>query len=258
MCIRHSANLLEMSLVDLSGLQTEGRNPASSNIDQVSALEICQLINHEDATVPNTVSKCLPVIAAAIDSLAERVRRGGKVIYVGAGTSGRLGVLDSSELPPTFSANPKQFVALIAGGDDALRHAQEGAEDDVEAAVRDLKTLNLDGKRDSLIGIAASGRTPYVLSCLQYARSLECNTIGIACSYPSAMSKCGHVDHMINAVTGPEVITGSTRLKAGTATKLILNMLSTGTMVKTGKTYGNIVSRLLSLWVLLLINGQDD
>ena len=236
-----------MSTVDLRGLQTEGRNQRTVNIDQVSALEVCQIINQEDATVPDVVKTCLPVIASAIESLVERVRRGGRIISVGAGTSGRLGVLDASELPPTFSANPHQFVALIAGGDDALRHAQEGAEDDVEAAVRDLKGLELDGERDSLIGIAASGRTPYVLSCLEYAKSLNCNTIGISCSYPSAMSQCGHVDHMINAVTGPEVVTGSTRLKAGTATKLVLNMLSTATMIKIGKTYGNIVSTPLSV-----------
>ena len=236
---------MRMSTVDLSGLQTEGRNPRTSNVDRASALEICQIINHEDATVPNAIEKCLPVIAAAVDSSVVRVRQGGRIISVGAGTSGRLGVLDASELPPTFSVNPKQFVALIAGGDDALRHAQEGAEDDVEAAVRDLKTLNLDGERDSLIGIAASGRTPYVLSCLQYAKLVGCNTIGIASSYPSAMSECGQVDHMINVITGPEVVTGSTRMKAGTATKLVLNMLSTATMMRTGKTYGNVVSMIL-------------
>lgn len=157
----------------------------------------------------------------------------------------RLGVLDASEIPPTFSASSEQFVALIAGGDVALRHAQEGAEDDVEAATRDLKALDLNPDLDSLIGIAASGRTPYVLSCLAFAKSLGCTTLGIACCDPSAMSSSGNVDHMISVVTGPEVVTGSTRMKAGTATKLVLNMLSTGVMIRVGKTYGNMVNELV-------------
>jgi N-acetylmuramic acid 6-phosphate etherase len=154
----------------------------------------------------------------------------------------RLGVLDASEIPPTYSASSKQFVALIAGGDVALRHAQEGAEDDVSAAKDDLRALGLDPDRDSLIGIAASGRTPYVLSCLEFAKSLGCATIGVACCDPSAMSQTGNVDHMISIVTGPEVVTGSTRMKAGTGTKLVLNMISTGLMIKVGKTYGNMVN----------------
>lgn len=156
-------------------------------------------------------------------------------------TKSRLGVLDASEIPPTYSASSEQFIALIAGGDAALRYAQEGAEDDVVAAETDLRALNLNGAKDSLVGIAASGRTPYVLSCLSFARSLGCTTIGIACSHPSAMSEGGNVDHMISVITGPEVVTGSTRMKAGTATKLVLNMLSTGVMIKLGKTYGNMV-----------------
>ena len=227
--------------VDLSGIQTEGRNANTTNIDKVSTLELCQIINDEDSKVANAVAECLPQIAGAIDSLVERVQCGGRVVYVGAGTSGRLGVLDASELPPTFTADPEQFLALISGGDNALRHAQEGAEDDVEAAAADLKALNLDGRIDSLIGIAASGRTPYVLSCLAYAHLVGCNTIGVACTIPSVIGQSGHVDHMISAVTGPEVVTGSTRLKAGTATKLVLNMLSTGTMINVGKTFGNIM-----------------
>lgn len=156
-------------------------------------------------------------------------------------TNSRLGVLDASEIPPTYSASNDQFIALIAGGDAALRYAQEGAEDDVGAAEDDLKALSLNGEIDSLVGIAASGRTPYVLSCLSYAKSLGCTTAGIACSEPSAMGMEGNVDHMISIVTGPEVVTGSTRMKAGTATKLALNMLSTGIMIKLGKTYGNMV-----------------
>ena len=152
-----------------------------------------------------------------------------------------MGVLDASEIPPTYSASSEQFVSLIAGGDVALRYAQEGAEDDVVAAENDLKALNLDPELDSLVGIAASGRTPYVLSCLKYAKSLGCTTIGVACCDPSAMKTEGNVDHMISVVTGPEVVTGSTRMKAGTATKLVLNMLSTGVMIKCGKTFGNMV-----------------
>jgi N-acetylmuramic acid 6-phosphate etherase len=155
----------------------------------------------------------------------------------------RLGVLDASEIPPTYSASAEQFVALIAGGDIALRHAQEGAEDDVSAAREDLKALGLDSQIDSLIGIAASGRTPYVLSCLEFAKSLGCTTIGVACCEPSAMSQSGNVDHMVSIVTGPEVVTGSTRMKAGTGTKLVLNMISTGLMIKVGKTYGNMVNK---------------
>jgi N-acetylmuramic acid 6-phosphate etherase len=157
-------------------------------------------------------------------------------------TKPRLGVVDASEIPPTYSASSEQFVALIAGGDAALRYAQEGAEDDVVAAENDMKALNLNGNIDSLIGIAASGRTPYVLKCLSYVKALGCTTIGVACCEPSAMSKEGNVDHMISVVTGLEVVTGSTRMKAGTATKLVLNMLSTGLMIKLGKTYGNMVS----------------
>lgn len=153
-----------------------------------------------------------------------------------------MGVLDASEIPPTFSASSEQFVALIAGGDAALRYAQEGAEDDTIAADNDLNALHIDGEIDSLIGIAASGRTPYVLRCLSIAKSLGCITIGVACCEPSAMAKERNVDHMISIVTGPEVVTGSTRLKAGTGTKLALNMLSTGVMIKLGKTYGNMVS----------------
>lgn len=164
----------------------------------------------------------------------------------------RLGVLDASEIPPTYSAPLDQFVALVAGGDAAIRTAQEGAEDDVEAAIRDLQALKLDPDFDSLIGIAASGRTPFVLSSLRYAKNLGCLTIGVACSSPSAMGNSGHVDFMIAPVTGAEVVTGSTRMKAGTATKLVLNMLSTGSMIRTGKTFGNMVCCLNSRAGVLL------
>jgi N-acetylmuramic acid 6-phosphate etherase len=252
-------------VLDLSGLQTEAVNMRTSEIDRVSTLQMCTIINDEDRTVAACVTPCLPEIARGIDSLLPRVRRGGRVIYVGAGTSGRcvtftvfsscfiesnrcllsqtcrLGILDSSEIPPTFAAPPSQFVGLIAGGDAAIRRAQEGAEDDTAAGKEDLIALNLDLESDSVIGIAASGRTPYVLGALEYAKSVGCLTIGVACVAPSAMGESGHVDVMISPLPGPEVITGSTRLKAGTATKLVLNMLSTGTMIKAGKTYGNMV-----------------
>ncbi|OCT55071.1 putative glucokinase regulator family protein [Cladophialophora carrionii] len=229
------------ALNNLADLQTEQRNCASSNIDQVSTLELCHIINVQDATIADSVAECIPTIAAAIDCLAGRVRAGGRVVYVGAGTSGRLGILDASEIPPTFSSPEGQFVGIIAGGEAAIRHAQEGAEDDVDAAVQDLEALHLDGQVDSLVGIAASGRTPYVLSCLSYAKRLGCATVGVACTEPSAMSRSHTVDYMISPVVGPEVVTGSTRMKAGTATKLVLNMLSTGTMIKLGKTFGNMM-----------------
>jgi len=231
----------ESDLGRLSALQTEQQNPHSQSIDEVSAVELCHIINNEDATIAGAIKKCIPVIAESIDILAERVSNGGRVIYVGAGTSGRLGVLDASEIPPTYSAPEGQFVGIIAGGDVALRKAQEGAEDDGAAAVNDLKALKLKPKLDSLVGLAASGRTPYVLSCLSYAKNHGCFTIGIACAEPSSMSTSKDVDCMISAVVGPEVVTGSTRMKAGTATKLVLNMLSTGVMIKIGKTFGNMM-----------------
>ncbi|OBT92439.1 hypothetical protein VE01_09600 [Pseudogymnoascus verrucosus] len=200
-----------------------------------------------------TVQKCLPVIAQAIDDLEPKARRGGRIVYVGAGTSRRLGVLDASEIPPTFSASSEQFVALIAGGDVALRHAQEAAEDDVEAGREDLKALNLNLDLDSLIGIAASGRTTYVLSCLAFAKSLGCITIGVACCNPSAMSSSGSVDFMISAVTGPEVVTGSTRMKAGTATKLVLNMLKSGGVGDSGNRWGVLVSEAVAVAVAMAV-----
>lgn len=228
--------------LDLAAIQTESRNQRSTLIDKVSTQELCRIISDEDKDVPGVVEACIPTIAHAIDALAERVRHGGRIFYIGAGTSGRLGVLDASEIPPTYSSPPEQFVGLIAGGDVALRSATEGAEDDAEAAVKDLKMKELDGEKDCLIGIAASGRTPYVLGGLAFARTQGCVTVGVACSTPSAMSRSGNVDFMIEAVTGAEVVTGSTRMKAGTATKLVLNMISTSVMIKIGKTYGNIVS----------------
>jgi N-acetylmuramic acid 6-phosphate etherase len=235
-----------MDLGNLANLQTEGVNPRTVNIDRISTLEMCTIINADDHKVSESVTPCLPAIAGAIDGLALRVRRGGRVIYVGAGTSGRLGVLDASEIPPTFAAPREQFVGLIAGGDAAIRQAQEGAEDDDHAGEEDMRNLNLNPELDSIIGIASSGRTPYVLGCLAFGKNLGCLTIGVVCAEPSAIGLSGNVDFLIAPVPGPEVVTGSTRLKAGTATKLVLNMLSTGTMIRTGKTYGNMVWALLA------------
>ncbi|TGJ83777.1 hypothetical protein E0Z10_g4983 [Xylaria hypoxylon] len=228
-------------IIQLAGLQTEIQNPNTVEIDQVPTLELCHTLNREDRQVASAVERCIPVIAGVIDTLSERVYNGGRVFYIGAGTSGRLGVLDASEIPPTYSAPSGQFIALIAGGDYALRHAKEGAEDDRDGAEADLQTFNLDPKVDSLIGIAASGRTPYVLGGLSYAKSLGVTTVALVCVSPSAAGVEGNADYLISAVTGPEAVTGSTRMKAGTATKLVLNMISTGIMIKLGKTYGNLM-----------------
>ncbi|KAF2971636.1 hypothetical protein GQX73_g2034 [Xylaria multiplex] len=227
--------------IQLAGLQTEIQNPRTTGIDQVPTLELCRILNREDREVASSVERCIPAIAEVIDTLSERVYKGGRVFYIGAGTSGRLGVLDASEIPPTYSAPSSQFIALIAGGDHALRNAKEGAEDDRDGAKADLKTFNLDPKVDSLVGIASSGRTPYVLGGLSYAKSLGITTVALVCVSPSAAGIEGNADYLIPAVTGPEAVTGSTRMKAGTATKLVLNMISTGIMIKLGKTYGNLM-----------------
>ncbi len=217
---------------------TETRNSASTTIDSLSPLQIVRLMNAEDQHVIDAVAREELAIARAIDVIAERFARGGRLIYVGAGTSGRLGVLDASECPPTFSTPPEMVVGIIAGGRDALTRAIEGAEDDALAAVLELKSLHAND-RDVVMGIATSGRTPYVLGALDYARSIGAFTIGFACNQGSAVAKVAEL--MIAPVVGPEVITGSTRLKAGTATKLVLNMLTTGAMVRIGKTYGNLM-----------------
>ena len=217
---------------------TETRNAASATIDSLSPLQIVRLMNAEDQHVIAAVAREELAIARAIDVIAERFASGGRLIYVGAGTSGRLGVLDASECPPTFSTPPEMVVGLIAGGRDALTRAIEGAEDDALAAVAELKALHAS-TRDVVMGIATSGRTPYVLGALEYARSIGAFTIGFACNQGSAIAKVAEL--MIAPIVGPEVITGSTRLKAGTATKLVLNMLTTGAMVRIGKTYGNLM-----------------
>src|SRR6266851_6915276 len=219
-------------------LQTEARNPASSKLDELSALEIVRLMNAEDAKVISAVAAREEANASAIDMIAERLRAGGRLVYVGAGTSGRLGVLDATECPPTFNSPPGQVVGVIAGGPQALTSAVEGAEDHPEYAERDLRGISLSAG-DVLVGIATSGRTPYVLGAVEYAKKLKAFTIGIACNAEAVLN--GVVDLAIVLVVGPEVLSGSTRLKAGTATKLVLNMLSTGAMVRLGKTYGNLM-----------------
>jgi len=217
---------------------TESCNPATQEIDSVSTLEMVRLMNAEDAQVAAAVAAELPAIAAAIDAIAARMRRGGRLIYIGAGTSGRLGVLDASECPPTFSAAPGQVVGLIAGGPTALTTAVEGAEDDPDSGAADVAALAV-GPDDSVVGVAASGGTPYVLGGMAEARRRGALVISLACNHPAPVHEAA--DIAIAPVVGPEVITGSTRLKAGTAQKMVLNMLSTGVMVRLGKTYGNLM-----------------
>jgi N-acetylmuramic acid 6-phosphate etherase len=219
-------------------LETEGRNPASERLDEQTPLELVRLMNAEDAGVIMAVASQEQAIARAIEVIADRLRGGGRLIYAGAGTSGRLGVLDASECPPTFNSPPGQVVGIIAGGYQALTRAVEGAEDHPEFAEQDLAAVSLSAA-DVLVGIATSGRTPYVLGAVAYARRVGAFTIGLACA--SAAELKDAVDLAIVPVVGPEVLSGSTRLKAGTATKLVLNMLSTGAMVRLGKTFGNLM-----------------
>ena len=224
--------------MNLATLPTETRNPASEHIDRLPTLEMLRLINDEDARVAAAVAAELPHIANAVDAIADRFERGGRLFYIGAGTSGRLGVLDASECPPTFSVPPTLFQGIIAGGDGALRNSSEAAEDSPEQGAADLVSRAFTAQ-DALIGIAASGRTPYVLGALAHARKLGALTISLTCVPDSEMAAIA--DIAIAPVTGPEVLTGSTRLKAGTATKLVLNMLSTGVMIRAGAVYGNLM-----------------
>ena len=217
---------------------TETRNPLTEGIDRLGTLAMVRLINAEDSRVAQAVAAELPAIARAIDAIGERMRLGGRLIYIGAGTSGRLGVLDAAECPPTFSAPPGLVIALIAGGERAITEAVEGAEDDRDAGARDVAGLGVDSC-DSVVGIAASGHTPYVLGGMAEARQRGALVISLACAQPSPMAEMAEI--AIAPLTGPEVITGSTRLKAGTGQKMVLNMLSTGVMIRLGKTYGNLM-----------------
>lgn len=225
----------------LGGLLTEARNPASEHLDELSTLEMLALINAEDATVAGAVKAELGNVARAVDAVAERFGRGGRLFYIGAGTSGRLGVLDASECPPTFSVSAELVQGLIAGGDSALRLSSEHSEDSREEGARDLAAAGFgaEGKPDTLVGIAASGRKPYVLGAMEFAKGLGALTVGLSCVPGSAVEKAAEI--AITPATGAEVLTGSTRMKAGTATKMVLNMLSTGVMVRTGATFGNLM-----------------
>jgi len=225
----------------LGSLLTEARNPSSEHLDELSTIEMLRVINDEDAKVAGAVQAELPQIARAIDAIAERFRQGGRLFYMGAGTSGRLGVLDASECPPTFAVPADLVQGLIAGGDSALRLSSEHSEDSPELGAEDLAGAGFGdgGKPDTLVGIAASGRTPYVLGAIDYAKRRGALTIGLSCVPESALARAAEI--AITPATGPEVLTGSTRMKAGTATKLVLNMLSTGVMVKTGATFGNLM-----------------
>lgn len=230
--------MAENLLQTLSTLITEQRNPNSMHVDSLSALEIVQLMNDEDKQVPLAIEKCLPQIAQAVERIVSAFQQGGRLVYIGAGTSGRLGVLDASECPPTFGVSPEMVKGIIAGGERALRHPIEGAEDSKEQAVVDLQTIQFSSK-DVLVGIAASGRTPYVIGALEYAKSLGSVTVSIASNPNSAMANI--VDIAIDTVVGPEVLTGSSRLKSGTAQKLVLNMLTTASMILMGKCYQNLM-----------------
>ena len=230
--------MAENLLQTLSTLITEQRNPNSMHVDSLSALEIVQLMNKEDKQVPLAIEKCLPQIAQAVECIVAAFQQGGRLVYIGAGTSGRLGVLDASECPPTFGVSPEMVKGIIAGGERALRHPIEGAEDSKTQAVVDLQTIQFSSK-DVLVGIAASGRTPYVIGALEYAKSLGSVTVSIASNPNSAMANI--VDIAIDTVVGPEVLTGSSRLKSGTAQKLVLNMLTTASMILMGKCYQNLM-----------------
>jgi len=222
----------------LSSLTTEQQNVASQALDKKSALEIAAIINEEDAKVAAAVSKAVPQIAQAIDAIADALVRGGRLIYIGAGTSGRIAALDAAECPPTFGTDPKQVQFVIAGGEKALGRAVEANEDSTELGERDLSKLK-PSKKDVIVGIAASGRTPYTVAAVQYAKKKGAKTIGVSCNASSPLALAA--DIAITAEVGPEVVSGSTRMKAGTAQKMILNMLTTGAMTRLGYVYGNLM-----------------
>lgn len=219
-------------------LITEAQNPASEAIDSLPTLELLRVMNEADAEIALAVRRELPSIAAAVDGIVNRLETGGRLFYTGAGTSGRLGVLDASECPPTFNTPPELVQGIIAGGDRALRHSVERAEDDPKQGALALQERSFTG-RDALVGIAASGRTPYVLGALEYARSLGALTVGLSCTTNSQVAAAAEI--AVTPVPGPEIITGSTRMRAGTATKLVLNMISTGVMIRLGYVYGNLM-----------------
>ena len=251
-------------MVELQKIATEQRNPNTMHIDTLSTLDMVKLINQEDHRVAEAVAEVTDKIAAAIDVIADRLSKGGRLIYCGAGTSGRLGILDAVECPPTYSTEPEMVQALMAGGYPAIFKAVEGAEDSKELGVQDMKGINF-AAGDVLVGIAASGRTPYVLGCMEYAKELGAPTVSVTCCPGSVLDNFADIG--IAPCPGPEVITGSTRMKSGTAQKMVLNMLSTGTMIKLGKVYGNLMvdvkpsnEKLVRRCVTIVVNatGCDD
>lgn len=230
--------LKEVNKINNQQLLTENRNVSTMNIDSVSTMEMLQMINDEDKKVALAVEKEIANIASAVDIIVEKLQSGGRLIYIGAGTSGRIGILDASECPPTYGTDPGLVQALIAGGEEAIVKSIEGAEDDSELGVKNLKSINFN-KDDVLLGIAASGRTPYVLGAVEYAKSIGAVSVGLSNNPDSLLNKVAEIS--ICPVTGPEAVTGSTRMKAGTSQKLVLNMISTGVMIKYGKVYENLM-----------------
>lgn len=225
-------------MIDLKRLETERKNPSSAHIDELSPLEMMQVIHAEDQKAVDAVTPLLPAIAKTADEVARRIRLGGRLIYCGAGTSGRLGVLDAVECPPTYGTPPELVTGVIAGGTNAMFRAKEGAEDDDRLGETDLLALSVT-ELDTVVGLSASGRTPYVVGALRYAKQQGAFTVAVACTSESPIAAIADVD--LTALTGAEVVTGSTRMKAGTAQKMILNMISTGAMIRLGKVYGNLM-----------------
>jgi len=229
----------QSELIDeLKTITTEGQNPDTLNIDILGVTAVLEKINNEDQKVAGIVKLIIPEIAKAVDKIVEAFAQGGRLIYIGAGTSGRLGVLDAVECPPTFSVSDKQVLGIIAGGDKAIKKSVEGAEDSESLAIEDLKAVKLTAK-DVLVGIAASGRTPYVLSAMNYGKTIGASVIGLSCNYNQKFVRASDIN--LCAVVGAEALTGSTRMKSGTAQKLILNMLSTASMIRSGKSYRNLM-----------------
>ena len=241
-------------MIDLTKLVTETRNPNTMDLDQMTPLELVSVMNQEDLNVVAGVKEVLPQVAQAVERAVSSLEAGGRIVYLGAGTSGRLGVLDAVECPPTFGVSPDVVVGLIAGGEKAFVRAVEGAEDSLELCEEEFKKIGLN-KNDIAIGIAASGRTPYVIGGLRYARSLGCKTVAIACNKGSEVGK--EAELAIEPSCGPEVLTGSTRLKSGTAQKMILNMISTGSMVGVGKAYQNLMVDVQQTNKKLVVRAQN-
>ncbi|MCS0673321.1 N-acetylmuramic acid 6-phosphate etherase [Cytobacillus firmus] len=224
--------------MNITKLNTEQRNPKTMEIDLMTTEEIITIINQEDTIVPNAIAREISHIVKVVDEITDSFKKGGRLIYVGAGTSGRLGIIDASECPPTYGTDPEMVVGIIAGGKEAMTEAVEGAEDDSEQGRQDVADIHLSDK-DVLVGIAASGRTPYTIGALQYGNEVGAVTVAVACTKDSEMGRIAK--YTIAPITGPEVVTGSTRMKAGTAQKLVLNMLTTASMIKLGKVYGNLM-----------------